>query len=364
MLRFLLMIHVCFSLLSPDRLPKVRSLSLSEAAAAHSALLREGFISIGNLMSADDAHLCGARVLAAVHARARKCAAESGQVTNVVCEAQPPKGAGGGNTNASFLRARDLGAEDPWLGALTRSHSLARVVAKAMNVSGLRLYEASAFVKLPKNTHSVTRWHSDAAAMPLRGDRIATLWIALSDIDETGGALIFLNGSHLPGVPLPSLRDVRPPRARLAAAAKWVDADDDTVRRATRLAPTAPRRMLAGEATIHLGWTLHSARPNLSPRERIALAITYFADGMRVDDVLEHADKDDKELQRPGGSVRFTASGAPDLLVHLLSDDLQTWTKWLHHRPPLLVPGSPIRDELLTPLVYNAAAPQRKGKDL
>jgi hypothetical protein len=284
-------------------------------------------------------------------------------LNNVVCEAQPPlKGAGGASGNVSFLRARDLGADDPWLGALTRSRSLARVVAKAMNVSGLRLYEASAFVKLPGN--GVTRWHADAAAMPLRGDRIATLWIALSDIEETGGALIFLNGSHLPGVPPPSLRDVRPPRARLAAAAKWLDADDDAVRRATRLAPTAPRRMVAGDATIHLGWTLHSARPNTSPGERIALAITYFADGMRVDDVLEHADKDAADAsQQPGGSVRFTATGAPDLLVHLLSDDVQTWAKWLHHRPPLLVPGSPMSDELLTPLVYDASR-RRKEKDL
>jgi phosphate transport system ATP-binding protein len=43
-----------------------------------------------------------------------------------------------------------------------------------------------------------------------------------------------------------------------------------------------------------------------------------------------------------------------DLVVHVLADDVDTWQPWLARRPPALVPGAPLRDEALAPLVYDA----------
>jgi len=40
--------------------------------------------------------------------------------------------------------------------------------------------------------------------------------------------------------------------------------------------------MRAGDATFHLGWTIHSAGPNRSEKMREVMTVIYFADGAKV----------------------------------------------------------------------------------
>ena len=40
--------------------------------------------------------------------------------------------------------------------------------------------------------------------------------------------------------------------------------------------------MKAGDATFHLGWTIHSAAANRSERMREVMTIIYFADGAPI----------------------------------------------------------------------------------
>lgn len=316
----------------------------ASASAAHEILLRDGFLHLPNLLRADEARAWGLAVDAAATARATACRAASSREPK--CEPTPPPGA-----PTSFLRARDLAATDAGLAALTHSRALAAVVAGALRVSGLRFYESSAFIKRSGDERS--RWHADAAAMPLRTDKVATLWVSLSDADADAGALKFLNASHLPGVPRPSLRDV-PVFERPLALAEWADATDDAVRAATGLDIVRARAMRAGDATLHLGWTLHAASQNKSPHDRVALAITYFVDGARVDDVLESQSSGAGDAR---GGVRFAGDGGSDLIVHLLADDVATWTPWLQER--VLIPGARMAHERLTPLLFGG-----KGGDL
>lgn len=306
------------------------------ASAAHATLLRDGFLHLPELIPADEALAWGRAVDAAANARAADCSASA---LGRKCEPSPPPGA-----PASFLRARDLAATDAGLAVLTHSPALARVVASALRVKGLRYYESSAFIKHSGDERS--RWHSDAAAIPLRTDKIATLWLSLSDVDADAGALKFLNASHLPGVPRPSLRDV-PVFERPLVMAEWADATDAAVRAATGLDVVRARAMRAGDATLHLGWTLHAASRNKSPHDRVALAITYFVDGARIDDVLESQRSGEGDAR---GGIRFSGDGGSDLIVHLLADDVSTWTPWIHER--VLIPGTRMEHERLTPLLF------------
>lgn len=147
--------------------------------------------------------------------------------------------------------------------------------------------------------------------------------------------------------------------------------DDAGVSRGLNLSIAEPPAagMRAGDATLHLGWTLHGARANACASARPALAITYFADGARVHRALLRMARGGSGGSSGGGgpggdpgggpepgderAIRLsTADGSAELLVRLLTDDAGTWVRWLSARPPVLVPGSPVRDDALTPLVF------------
>ena len=319
--------------------PTISAVKLAAKLSIHKKLLRDGYVRIPSLLSHDDALAWEKVVVAAAQKRAESCTLIP-KSPSLACEPTPPQGA-----PTSFFRARDLAATDAGLAALTHSRALARLVASALRLKGLRFYSASVFIKHTGDERS--RWHADAAAMPFRTDKIVTLWLSLADIDADAGALKFLNGSHLPGVPRPSLRDV-PVFERPFAMATWADATDDTVHSATGLNITRAHTMVAGDATLHLGWTLHSASPNRSKRDRVALAITYFVDNAQIENILEMLPSGKGDAR---GGVRFSGDGGgDDLIVHLLADDVDTWSHWLHER--VLIPGAQMNHEMLTPLLY------------
>ncbi len=319
--------------------PHPRDIKSEEASVHHDTLLTAGYVRLPNLLEPREALQWGQRVSAA--------------------SAKEHPGSSSTGAPVSFQRARRLEEIDPGLSQLTHSVDLARVVAKVMNVSRVRLYQATAFIKRAGDGPSV--WHQDAAACPLHTDKLATLWIALDHLDASSGTLQFARGSHLPGVPLPSLRDLQP-KDRVTSMRMW---GTQEVRGMTNLSISKAVVMAAGDATLHLGWTLHAAPPNLSREPRPALAITYFADGARVHpNLLEEVGEDYLEegvgvkgVERPvtPKGVTFKGEDGKHLVVHLLEDDVEVWKPWLHNKPSILIPGgAPVRNEVLTPLLYDA----------
>ena len=327
--------------LAPPPPPRPAPRALPERDDLHSTLLQDGFVRIRGLLPPEEALAWGARVAAASAAQTASCPYAS------------TAGAPGcaGFRGDSFTRGRALEAADAALLQLSHSPHLARAAAQVLNVSRVRLDQATAVIKSPGAAPSA--WHQDAAACPLHTDKLATLWLALAPVPPEAGPLVFAAGSHLPGVPLPSLRDLAP-RQRLGAMAKWTTAQ---VRNLTGLRVSKPLALAPGDATLHLGWTLHAAPRNAhATAQRIALAITYFADGARVHPELlemEEAGAGGGGDGSEGKGVAFVGEDGRQLRVNLLQDDAETWGPWLHKKPSMLVPGAPVRDPVLTPLLYD-----------
>ena len=83
-----------------------------------------------------------------------------------------------------FLQAFNLHQLDSDDGRLIKALStcprLAEAAAKLLGVTGVRLYQTSAFYKSP--SHGETSWHTDLHTAPLDTNGMVTVWIALSEV--------------------------------------------------------------------------------------------------------------------------------------------------------------------------------------
>ena len=252
----------------------------------------------------------------------------------------------------------------------------------------MRLYQDVAFLKEAGDTES--SWHQDGAASPLRGWGLA-LWLALDEVTPEMGPLLFARRSHkeryapAPGAgkeggkqgkggqggqrrrwwekrSAADMLGVRGlPLAQRVANVRHLQ--DDEVRARYNVsdedgggggggdggggaARVAPEALAAGDATAHLSWTLHKARPNLGSATRAALSISYFCDGDTV-----HRDM----LADPGSGAKgvpLHASDGPGIVVQLLNDDAATWVPWILSRQ--ISPMAPLANDF-TPLLWPSA---------
>lgn len=138
--------------------------------------------------------------------------------------------------------------------------------------SGIRLFHDHALLKMPGDSKS-TPWHQDAPYWPM--DPIdgpswkgpLSIWIALDDVDESNGCMMFVPSSHtvgkLTGIDLVHPQD-------LFQQAKH-----------THIPEKRPIVvcMKAGSCTFHNGLTFHYAHANTTDRPRRVLAIIYMPDG-------------------------------------------------------------------------------------
>jgi len=161
----------------------------------------------------------------------------------------------------------------------------AEIAAKLLGVPSVRLYHDQALFKPPGAGR--TPWHQDRYYWPLDTDRSVTMWLPLIDVDEEMGPMIFASGSH-------QARDL----GELMIS-------EDTDRRLTKLIaergwPLWSEPLHAGDATFHLGGTLHSAGANRSNRAREILTVIYFAAGTRVAQPANDNQRVDLEVFIPG----------------------------------------------------------------
>lgn len=168
----------------------------------------------------------------------------------------------------AFLQLHNLWQRDERVAPFTTSARFASVAARLLGVDGVRLYHDQALAKEPGGGH--TPWHQDQVYWPFSTDRTITMWMPLVDVPAEIGTMTFANGSHRLGSMGPE-----------AISDESEVAFDKAVAEAG-LTTETHGPLAAGDATFHLGWTMHRAPANPTDRWRPVMTVIWFADGATV----------------------------------------------------------------------------------
>jgi ectoine hydroxylase-related dioxygenase (phytanoyl-CoA dioxygenase family) len=165
----------------------------------------------------------------------------------------------------AFLQIMNLWRRDEEVKNFVFARKFAQIAADLLGVENVRLYHDQALFKEPDGGY--TPWHQDQYYWALDTEKNVTMWMPLVDIDDALGMLTFASGSHKSGA---------------IGGLEISDESEQTYDRyiAENGFPVVKAdSMRAGDATFHLGWTIHSAGANLSPvKTREVMTIIYFAD--------------------------------------------------------------------------------------
>ena len=243
--------------------------SYSVDGASIDALRREGHVLLRGLASPEDAAAFCDVIARPVELFAR----------------QAPPLSERGTYGKAFLQVMNLWSEDPAVARFVFAKRFARVAAALLGVEGVRLYHDQALFKEPGGGH--TPWHQDAVYWPIDGTRCITMWMPLVDITPDMGVMTFAAGTN---------------HGPLGDAVISDDSDThfDALIARDAIPLSTPVAMAAGDATFHGGWTLHKAGGNHSAKERDVMTVIYFADGLKVREPVNDAQRRDLATWLPG----------------------------------------------------------------
>lgn len=117
-------------------------------------------------------------------------------------------------------------------------------------------------------------WHQDNTYWPtVNGPDIATVWLALDDVDLDNGCMTVLPGSH---VGRPELEKIPTEGGDLLNLTVEIDEE--------RTAGAVPVELRAGDLSIHDSYLLHASATNTSSRRRAGYTMRYGAAATTVID--------------------------------------------------------------------------------
>jgi ectoine hydroxylase-related dioxygenase (phytanoyl-CoA dioxygenase family) len=174
-----------------------------------------------------------------------------------------------GTYGKAFLQIMNLWRRDESVKKFVFEKKFAQIAADLLGVEKVRLYHDQALFKELNGGH--TPWHQDQYYWPLDTVNTITMWMPLVDIDVEMGMLTFASGSHKKG----AIENIAISDKSEEIYYKYIAAQGFPI--------TKAEKMSAGDATFHLGWTIHSAGANRSAtKTREVMTIIYFADGARI----------------------------------------------------------------------------------
>ena len=180
--------------------------------------------------------------------------------------------------------------------AIVFDRRFARAAATLLGVDSVRIYHDQALFKPAGGAR--TPWHQDRYYWPLDTDRTVTMWLPLVDVSEEMGPMMFASRSHratqLGDLAISATTDER--LARVIEERRW---------------PIASTPVKTGEATFHLGGTVHAAGANRSRVTREVLTVIYYDASARVAEPANENQRVDLEVFLPG--VRPGEAAASEL---------------------------------------------------
>jgi ectoine hydroxylase-related dioxygenase (phytanoyl-CoA dioxygenase family) len=154
---------------------------------------------------------------------------------------------------------------------LAQDVRILRVAAHFIQASKFKFFYDQLFYK-EAGAETRTQWHQDLPYWPLHGDRIPSIWIALTDVDEEGSAVQYLPGSHRCGDRFAAVD----PEERDFARSTGVNVCPDLDVSAARL-QLKSHQLQPGDAIVHHPLVVHGAGPNNTATDRVAVSLRYCA---------------------------------------------------------------------------------------
>ena len=161
----------------------------------------------------------------------------------------------------AFLQMMNLWEEDANIKEFVLAKRFGQVAADLLGVEKVRLYHDQALFKEAGGGH--TPWHQDQYYWPLSNAKTVTMWMPLVNITEDMGLLTFASGTQhvkLPPMPISGKSE--------ETIASFVQDQGFPIK--------AQKIMRAGDATFHMGWTLHAAPGNHSETMREVMTIIFM----------------------------------------------------------------------------------------
>ena len=150
-----------------------------------------------------------------------------------------------------------------WANDLGRHPQIIKTIQQLLGPDILLWYSVI-FVKPARNTSEVP-WHQDSTYWALQRDEGVTVWVALSEVNESNGCVEYLPGSHLLTNLKHSIENNE--NNMLARGQKIIGFN-----------PTDTHKMILhpGQASLHHPSVLHASKANLSDQPRLGIAFRYI----------------------------------------------------------------------------------------
>lgn len=142
----------------------------------------------------------------------------------------------------------------------------AQMARQLTGADGIRFFHDHALWKMPGDSKP-TPWHQDLPYWPMDQDKALSIWIALDDVDENNGCMMFVPKSQTVGK-LKGIDLVNPQDIFQFTKGTFVEEQRPVI-----------VRMKAGSCTFHSGLTFHYAHANNTANPRRAFAIIFMPDG-------------------------------------------------------------------------------------